>query len=112
MYDGLTTRYTFHCPAGGEVRVSLSAFRELGRLPGASHPAVYGVRFACPCGGEHPGLVAHDELDWAPLGMHEGTFLNLLTARLDDVGEELSDLAARRILAGEWPWTFFCYPEE
>jgi hypothetical protein len=112
MYDGLTTRYTFHCPARGEVRVTLSAFRELGRLPGASHPAVYGVRFACPCGGEHPGLVAHDDLDWAPLGVHEGMFLNLMTARLDDVGEELSDLAARRILGGEWPWTFFCYPEE
>src|SRR6187551_3671015 len=25
---------------------------------------------------------------------------------------ELSDLAARRIQAGEWPWTFFCLPEE
>ena len=22
------------------------------------------------------------------------------------------DLAARRIRAGEWPWSFFCYPEE
>jgi len=25
---------------------------------------------------------------------------------------ELSDVAARRIQAGEWPWSFFCYPED
>ncbi len=35
-----------------------------------------------------------------------------MTARLEDVSVELSDLAARRIQAGEWPWTFFCLPEE
>ena len=35
-----------------------------------------------------------------------------MTARLDDAGAELCDLAARRIGAGEWPWSFFCYPEE
>ena len=35
-----------------------------------------------------------------------------MTARLDLVDSELSDLAARRIQAGEWPWSFFCYPEE
>ena len=28
------------------------------------------------------------------------------------VAGELGDLAARRIGAGEWPWSFFCYPEE
>ena len=27
MYDALTTRYTFPCPARGETRVRLSAFR-------------------------------------------------------------------------------------
>ena len=112
MYDGLTTRYTFACPVRGEAQVGLSAFRELERLPGASHPAVFGIRFACPCGGEHPGLVTHDELDWAPLGLDDGVFLNLMTAHLDEVGEELADLAARHIQAGEWPWSFFCYPEE
>src|SRR4051812_50094537 len=35
-----------------------------------------------------------------------------MTARLEAVEEELADLAARRIGAGEWPWSFFCYPEE
>src|SRR3954466_1668017 len=35
-----------------------------------------------------------------------------MTASLDVVDSELSDLAARRIQAGEWPWSFFCYPEE
>jgi hypothetical protein len=112
MYDPVSTRYTFACPARGETRVSLSAFRELERLPGAAHPAVYRVRFACSCGGEHPGFVTHDELDWAPLGFQGGAFLNLMTSRLERLASELGDLAARRIQAGEWPWSFFCYPED
>jgi hypothetical protein len=112
MYDVLTTRYTFACPARGETRVAFSSFRRLERLPGASHPAVFGVSFACACGDEHPGLVSHDELDWAPLGLQEGVFLNLMTSRLDPVEQELADLAVRRIQAGDWPWSFFCYPEE
>ncbi len=112
MYDALTGRYTFACPSRGETRVPLSAFRVLDRLPGAAHPAVYRVRFACPCGDEHAGLVGHDELDWAPLGLRQGSFVNLMTSRLEPVGAELGDLAARRIQAGEWPWSFFCYPEE
>ena len=41
MYDALRTQYTFSCPVRGEVRLRLSAFRMLERLPGASHPAVY-----------------------------------------------------------------------
>ena len=111
MYDALRTRYTFSCPARGEASVTLSAFRELERLPGAAHPAVFRVRFACACGVDHTGLVSHDELDWAPLGLAAGPFVNLMTARLDEVSAELGDLAARRIKAGEWPWSFFCYPE-
>jgi len=35
-----------------------------------------------------------------------------MTSRLAPVEDELADLAARRIQAGEWPWSFFCYPEE
>ena len=112
MYDALTGRFTFPCPARGEARVSLSAFRQLERLPGAAHPAVFQVLFACACGEEHEGLVTHDDLDWAPLGLQGGVFYNLMTSRLDLVDSELSDLAARRIQAGEWPWSFFCYPEE
>jgi hypothetical protein len=112
MYDGLTGRYTFSCPTGGEVSVPLSGFRLLERLPGASHPAVYRVTFSCACGEDHDGLVTHDDLDWAPLSGSETAFLNLMTARLEPVAGELLDLAARRIQAGEWPWSFFCYPEE
>jgi hypothetical protein len=112
MYDALTSTYTFSCPAGGETRVRLSAFRMLERLPGASHPAVYRISFACPCGEEHVGLVSHDELDWAPLGLTAGSFLNLMTSRIESLGQELVDLAATRIKSGDWPWTFFCYPEE
>jgi hypothetical protein len=112
VYDALTTRYTFACPARGESHVCLSSFRELERLPGAAHPAVYRVRFSCGCGDDHDGLVAHDELDWAPLGLDAGRFLNLMTARLEPAAAELGDQALRRLEAGEWPWSFFCYPEE
>jgi hypothetical protein len=112
MYDAIRGTYTFACPSRGETRVTLSAFRELERIPGASHPAVYRIRFECACGEEHPGLVSHDDLDWAPLGLAGGVFFNFMTSHLDGVGEELSDLAARRIQAGDWPWSFFCYPEE
>jgi hypothetical protein len=112
MYDALTTRYTFSCPAHGETRVRLSGFRRLEELPGAAHPAVYRIEFACGCGEDHPGLVSHDELDWAPLGLADGRFLNLMTSSTEAVAEELGDLAARRIQGGEWPWSFFCYPEE
>jgi hypothetical protein len=112
MYDSLTTRYAFPCPERGEARVALSSFRRIEQLPGAAHPAVFEVAFDCGCGGQHPGLVSHDELDWAPLGLRERVFLNLMTATLDPLEDELADLAARRIQAGEWPWSFFCYPEE
>jgi hypothetical protein len=112
MYDALTSRYTLPCPVRGETHVALSAFRRIERLPGAAHPAVYRIRFACACGDEHDGLLAHDELDWAPLGSAAGEFLNLMTSRVEPVAAELHDLAAARIGAGEWPWSFFCYPEE
>ena len=112
MYDPLTSRYTFPCPTHGDARVRLSAFRELERLPGAAHPCVYRISFSCTCGDEHIGLLTHDELDWEPLGLGEGTYLNLMTDRFEPVGAELGDLAARRIQAGDWPWSFFCYPED
>ena len=112
MYDALTARYRFGCPSRGETSVPLSSFRRLERLPGSTHPVVFSVAFDCPCGEEHPGLVAHDDLDWAPLGLAAGTFLNLMTARMEQVAGELGDLAARRIGAGSWPWSFFCYPEQ
>ena len=112
MYDALTTRYRFACPVQGEARVRLSDFRHLERLPGTAHPAVYRVTYACPCGGEHEGLVAHDELDWAPLGLGPTTFVNLMTSKPEPVAAELADLAARHIDDGAWPWSFFCYAED
>jgi hypothetical protein len=90
----------------------LSSFRELERLPGAAHPAVFRVLFECACGEDHEGLVSHDELDWAPLGLEGGVFFNVMTARLDSVASELGNVAASRVQSGEWPWSFFCYPED
>jgi hypothetical protein len=113
MYDALTTTYTFSCPTHGQTRVRLSRFRRLDELPGPRHPAVYRVEFACGCGSEHPALVTHDDLDWAPLGLgQELTFVNLMTSHVDSIASELSELAAVRIKAGQWPWSFFCWPEE
>jgi hypothetical protein len=111
MYDALTARYTFACPRREHTHVALSAFRLLERLPGPAHPAVYGVEFECDCGGQHPGLVSHDDLDWAPLGAHAGPFVDLMTSRTLDAGDELLDAAAAHLKSGAWPWTFFCYPE-
>jgi hypothetical protein len=111
MYDALTARYTFACPRREQAEVSLSSFRLLARLEGPAHPAVYGVRFDCGCGEEHPGLVPHDELDWAPLGGHAGSFVDLMTSRTLDAAQELLEAAASHVRAGEWPWSFYCYPE-
>ncbi|HEX9352109.1 MAG TPA: hypothetical protein VF877_12630, partial [Gaiellaceae bacterium] len=85
MYDVLRSKYTFACPTRGETHVTLSSFRRLTRLPGAAHPAVYRVQFDCSCGEEHVGLVADDDLDWAPLGLTSGTFLNLMTSTFDAI---------------------------
>ena len=113
IYDPLTSRYAFACPVRGETRVPLSAFRSIEQLPGAAHPTVFRVRFDCGCGEEHDGLVTHVDLDWAPLGLGEETpFVNLMTSRVEATGLELTDVAAARIKAGEWPWSFFCWPEE
>ena len=113
IYDALTTSYTFACPVHGETHVRLSRFRRLVRLGGARHPSVYRIEFACGCGAEHPALVTHDELDLAPLGLQDETmFVNLMTSRVEAIAGELGDLAATRIKAGEWPWSFFCWPED
>ena len=111
MYDALTARYTFACPRREQAHVALSSFRLLERLPGATHPAVYEVRFDCSCGDEHPGLVSHEDLDWAPLGGHAGAFVDLMTSRVLDSATELRETAAAHLQAGEWPWSFYCYPE-
>src|SRR6187401_2769927 len=97
MYDALTARYTFACPHRERALVALSSFRLLERLPGATHPAVYGIRFDCGCGEEHPGLVSHDDLDWAPLGAHAGAFVDLMTSSRAAVGDELGDVAAAHV---------------
>lgn len=113
MYDTLTTSYSFACPVRGEAHVCLSRFRRLQQLPGAEHPAVYCIEFECGCGEDHPGLVTHDELDLAPLGLADETaYINLMTSRVEHVGVELGDRAAAKIKAGEWPWSFFCWPED
>src|SRR5215207_11622096 len=113
MYDALTTTYRLACPRHGETSVRLSRFRRLDELPGSTHPAIYRIEFACGCGEEHAGLVSHADLDWAPLGLDaETSFVNLMTSKSDPVAFELTDLAAQRIGAGEWPWSFFCWPED
>ena len=118
MVDALTSTYTMPCPNRGEARVRLSAFREIEQLPGSLHPVLYRVVFACACGEQHPALLTHTDLDWAPLfsaGPEPecgGTFLNLMTGRHDDLTTELTAVVLHRLEAGEWPWSFFCYLEQ
>ena len=108
----LTGAFLLPCPTQGIVSVRLSAFRQIERLGGAAHPAVYHVGFACPCGEEHVALMGHDALDWGSVGLDDDTaFVNLMTSQRDDVASELVALATARIDRGEWPWSFFCYPE-
>jgi hypothetical protein len=110
--DALTGTFRLSCPSTGSCRVRLSSFREIERLPGPAHPAVFRVAFACSCGDEHVALVGHDALDWAPLGLAERqTYVNLMTSRRDDLASELVALASWHIHRGEWPWSFFCYLE-
>jgi hypothetical protein len=112
-YDRLTARYSFPCPRERQmVRVRLSDFRRVQRLPGTAHPAVYDIAFACRCGAEHDGLVTHDELDWAPVGGAEPAFFNVMTGRLESTAAELDDQTVRHIGRGRWPWCFFCFSEE
>jgi len=112
MYDPLTSTYSFACPHERGGRVAVSSFRLVDTLPGASHPAVFRVVYACRCGDEHEALVTHEDLDWAPLGLGTpGTFVNLMTHASDSLAVELGDVAAAHIRAGEWPWSFYCYPE-
>jgi len=115
MYDLLRACYRFHCPIMGDepaAAVTLSEFRRLERLPGASHPAVYRVRFHCPCGGEHDGLVTHGELDYGPLAPGGQVFRNLLTGHDQPVADELLDLARHNVRRGNWPWTVYCATEQ
>jgi hypothetical protein len=85
----------------------------LEQLPGPLHPAVYSVVFACGCGEDHRGLVSHKDLDWAPLGgTTAASFHDLMTSRDGLLAAELAELAAVRIGAGEWPWSFFCRLED
>src|SRR4051794_41765034 len=87
MYSALTTSYTFSCPVHGETHVRLSGFRRLEPLAGAEHPAGFRVEFDCGCGDAHPGLVRHDELDWAPLGLDDQTPVpNLMTSPVEAIG--------------------------
>src|SRR5262245_16976199 len=110
--DALTGTFRLPCPSRGTCRVRLSAFREIERLPGPAHPAVFRVAFACSCGDVHVALVGHGALDWAPLGLDETqTFVNLMTSRHDHLASELASLATGHIHRGEWPWSFYCYPE-
>ena len=71
MYDALTASYRLSCPRHGMTSVRLSRFRRVDELPGARSPAVFRIVFACGCGEEHPGLVSHDDLDLAPLGLDD-----------------------------------------
>lgn len=111
--DALTGTYRLPCPAAGTSRVRLSSFREIERLPGVAHPAVFRVVFDCSCGDAHVALVSHDALDWEPLGFEEHVpYHNLMTSHTSDLADELAAIATASLARGAWPWSFFCYLED
>src|SRR3990170_1757006 len=99
MYDGLTARYTFPCPTREEARIRLSSFRTLERLPGAAHPAVYGVRFSCNCGEVHSGLVSQEHVDVPFYSDREVEVIEHVFAR---GGEEQVAALADELASGEY----------
>lgn len=113
MFDSLRNAYRLRCPLSGErVWITVSSFRTIKRLRGATHPAVFRVQFDCTCGTRHESLLAHDRLDWSPLGTETSeTFVNLLTGTRELVASELGALATSMLRAGKWPWSFWCHPE-
>ena len=113
MYDVLRSRYTFACPTRGETHVALSAFRRLVRLPGAAHPALYQVEFDCGCGDDarRPRRRRRPRLGAARSRRRHVPEPDDVDG-YDSLAGELAEVSAQRIKAGEWPWSFFCYPEE
>ena len=85
MYDALTARYTFACPHREQAQVASRRSGCSSGCPGRRTRPVYEIRFDCGCGEEHPGLVSHDDLDWAPLGgPRAALFVDLMTSRTGD----------------------------
>ncbi len=114
MFDPLRNRYQLRCPSHDEdAWVSVSEFRRIKRLHGASAPAVFRVAFTCGlCDRIHESLVSHDRLDYAPIA-HDSlqTYTNLQTGSRELVGAELGEMTGQLIRQGSWPWTFYCHPE-
>ena len=100
MYDALTGRFTFPCPARGEARVTLSAFRQLERLPGAAHPV--GLPRALRLRVRRRARRARDPRRprLGPAGSPGRRLLQPHDRAARRVVAELSDVAARRIQAG------------
>ena len=113
MFDPLRHRYALRCPElEDRVWVPVSAFRVIRRLRGPHNPAIFRVEFDCECGSRHEALVAHDQLDWAPLGTDSTeTFTNIVTGRRELVATELLEHASDALRRGNWPWSFWCHPE-
>ena len=102
-------------PASGEARVPLSSFRTLERLPGAV--ASGRVSASSSPAGAARSIRAHlrtTTSTGAPLGLGERPDVPERADRPRRLRRPRSsaDLAATRIGAGEWPWSFFCYLED
>ena len=115
MYDTLTTTYTFSCPPHGETHVRLSRFRRLEQLPGAaaSGRLPRRVRVRLRRRASRARHARRPRLGAARPSRTTTPFLNLMTSRVEARRAASSASSRRRrIKAGEWPWSFFCWPEE
>lgn len=113
MFDALRNQYKLRCALTGEsVWISISKFRAVKRLRGASVPAVFRVQYNCSCNCDHEALITHDTLDYQPLATEATTpFVNLLTGSRELLATELAEVSSSKIRRGNWPWTFYCFAE-
>ena len=91
----------------------LSSFREIERLPGPAHPALYRSCIAARAAtSTSPSSVTTTSTGPRSGSTDAVTYVNLMTSRRDDLSAELADLASLRSASGEWPWSFYCYLED
>ena len=88
MYDTLTTSYTFNCPIHGETHVrsvavpgDSSSYRAHSIQPSSASSSSAGAGMTIPASSRH------EDLDWAPLGLHDDLtqYVNLMTSRVESL---------------------------
>ena len=115
MYDALTTTYTLLVPAprrDARAAVALPPARAAARAR-SIRPSTASSSPAAAATSTPGSSRTTTSTGRRSASSDETTFVNLMTSQRRAARRTSSrDLAAARIKAGEWPWSFFCWPEE